>query len=71
MILLNQNLGSLDTPPCNTEDIKIENIKLTEDRKDPLFYAIEIFFTPYMKFVDYICSTYNYIKNCIIFLFHH
>lgn len=67
MNLLNQNLGSLNTPPNNIEDMKIEDIKLTEDRKDPLFYAIELFFTPCIKFADIVHNIYVH----IISLFHH
>lgn len=67
MILLNQNLSSLNTPPINIEDMKIEDIKLTEDHKDPLFYAIELFFTPCIKAVDFVHNIYKH----IISLFHH
>lgn len=67
MIHLNQNFGSLNTPPSNIEDMKIEDIKLTEDHKDPLFYAIELFFTPCIKAVDFVHNIYGH----IISFFHH
>ena len=57
---MNQNLGSQNTPPNNIEDMKIEDIKLTEDRKDPLFYAIELFFTPCIKIVDFMHNVLNH-----------
>lgn len=71
MILLNQNFGSLNTPPNNIEAMKIENIKLTENHKDPLFYAIEIFFTPYVKVIDFMHNVCNCFKAHIISLFHY
>ena len=71
MNLLNQNLGSLNTPPNNTEDLKIEDIKLTEDHKDPLFYAIELFFTPCIKVVDIVHNIYREIVFIVKYYFLH
>ena len=60
MILLNQNLGSQNTPPSNTEDLKIKDIELFREVHDPFPYAIELFFTPYIKVVDFIRNVLNH-----------
>ena len=63
MILLNRNLSSLNTPPNNTEDLKIKDIELFREVPDPFPHAIELFFTPYIKTIDFF-------KKCITFCFY-
>ena len=67
MILLNRNLSSLNIPPNNTEDLKIKDIELFREVPDPFPHAIELFFTPYIKTIDFFKK---YITFCF-YLFRH
>ena len=62
MILLNRNLSSLNTPPNDTEDLKIKDIELFREVPDPFPHAIELFFTPYIKTIDFL-------KNVLLLVF--
>ena len=65
MILLSQNLGSLNTPPNNTEDLKIKDIELFREVPDPFSHAIELFFTPYIKAIDFLKNCIKCITSCL------
>ena len=67
---MNQNLGSLNTPPNNTEDLKIKDIELFREVHDPLPYAVELFFTPYIKTIEFLKRHIKHVIPCF-YLFHH